>query len=80
MSPLEAAIFRAQEDVDSFHQGTPAAPKDGTTDWYRLRAAAVALLYLKRVQRLGIEGDPAACERLYREGRKHFKEMTHENA
>ena len=72
-TPLENAIEELQETVNAFGQGTSSQPKDGSTPWYLLRAHTTGLAYLKRLQQLGIESDPGACERVYRKGSAMFK-------
>lgn len=73
MTPLQSAISLLQEEFDSYGQGTPEQPKEGTSGWFLLRAHSLGLSYLKRLDGLQIDGDPAAAERLYRRGNVHFK-------
>ena len=70
---IEQAIINLQAEVDSFAQGTEQQPKEGTVDWFRLRALSLGLTHLKRVKQLGVHNDPAAAERLYRTSNKTFK-------
>ena len=72
-SALEIAVEEMQEEVDSFQQGTAAQPKDGSTEWYLLRAMTLGLAYLKRLNQLGVGNDPRACERVYLRSSAHFK-------
>lgn len=73
MTPLDSAISQLQEELDSYGQGTPTQPRESTSSWFLLRATSIGLSYLKRVQQTGVEGDPAAAERLYRRAGQHLK-------
>lgn len=73
MTPLEQAISSLQDEVEGFHQGTKSQPKDDSADFFLLRAKALGLSALKRMIQLGVEGDPAATERFYRECAKQHK-------
>lgn len=72
MSPLAAAIQELSEEIAHYNPGTSRAPSPGTADYYKLRALALGLSYLARVQDLGVENDVAAVERIYRAGATHF--------
>ena len=76
MTPLEDAVAQMKERVADFGQGTAKQPKDGTTEWFLLRAAAAGLSFLQRMDTLKISHNPAACEELYRSAKKHFKQAT----
>jgi hypothetical protein len=65
---LQRAIEQLQAEVDAFNQGTPSQPKDGTTEFFLLRAKALGLASLKQMEKGGVEGNIAAAERLYRDG------------
>lgn len=65
-SPLQNAIDNIQDLVDMYNQGTKGQPKDGSMEWFELRAHTLGLAYLKRIGDLGVAGDSGACERLYR--------------
>jgi len=62
---LPAAIKILQAEVDGFGQGTPRAPKEGTADWYVLRAKSLALSTLKRADQLALAYSPAQAERFF---------------
>lgn len=66
MSALDQAISDLEAEIVALGQGTAQQPKDGTAEWYRLRALALGRAYLLRVQALSIDSDAGACERLYR--------------
>ena len=70
---LSVAITSLQSTVDGFKHGTSEQPKDGTSEWYLLRGAVIGLAYLKRLERLGLDNDPPAADRVYREAAKVFK-------
>lgn len=63
---LDAAIKVLEAEVSAFQQGTKHQPKEGSADWYLLRARALSLSHLKRMQQLNLQGDIAAAERHYR--------------
>lgn len=71
-TPLEGAIATMQAEIDGYNLGTPQQPLAGSLDYYRLRALLVGHAMLLRIQALGIEGDVAGTERLYRAGTIHF--------
>jgi len=65
---LRLAIEQLQAEVNAFNQGTPSQPKDGTVEFFLLRAKALGLASLKQMEAAGVEGNTAAAERLYRDG------------
>ncbi len=70
---IDVAITNLQAEVDSFQQGTKLQPKNGTADWFRLRALSLGLSHLKRIKQLGVHSDPEAAERFYRACSNTFK-------
>lgn len=72
-TPLEVAVNLLQDEFDSYGQGTVDQPADGTTGWYLIRAAALGLAYVKRLQALGLENDVPAAERYYTTCYRDFK-------
>ena len=70
---LVAAIVALQEEIDSFNHGTQQQPKEGTTAWFMLRAKSIGMSYLKRLEQLGVENNPAASEGVRREAGKLLK-------
>jgi hypothetical protein len=72
MSPLETAIQTTEEQIAAFMPGTSSAPEAGSAGYFQLRALVIAHAFLHRVLALGLHGDVAACERLYRAGTVHF--------
>lgn len=67
-TPLESAIAELQQQIDSF---TPAlGQKDfpGSSGYFQQRALVLGRAYLSRIQTLGVDGDVAATERLYKAG------------
>lgn len=76
MTPLDAALALAQEQIDTYNLGTPSQPQPGTVDYYQLRAILVGQAYLLRLRDLGIEGDVAGQERLYKAGVRHFSKAA----
>ena len=73
MTNLEAAIAELQAQFDRFEPGTPNAPKEGSTEWFLLRASTLGLGYAKRVMAIGAADDPLAADRIYREGIRVLK-------
>jgi hypothetical protein len=76
MTPLEDAVAQMQARVAEFGQGSAKQPKEQTTEWFMLRAAAAGLSFLQRMDTLKISHNAAACEELYRSAKKHFKQAT----
>jgi hypothetical protein len=74
-TPLETAVNLLQDEFDSYGQGTVDQPADGTTGWYLIRAAALGLAYVKRLQALGLENDIPAAERYYTTCYREFKQV-----
>lgn len=72
---LDRAIEQLQAEVDTFQQGTQNQPKEGTVEWFLLRAKALGLSQLKRMKQLGTEGNAAASERFYRACNSTFKQL-----
>lgn len=73
MTNLDTAISQLQEESDAYTQGSKVQPRDGTTEWYVLRAITIGLGYLKRAKQLGLEDDVPAADRLYRAAAKASK-------
>jgi len=63
---LAHAIEQLEAEVAAFKQGTSEQPKEGTTDWFVLRAKSLGLSFLKRTQQAAVEDSPQAAETLYR--------------
>ncbi len=76
MSPLQSALASLQLEVDSFAQGTPRQPGEGTADWFTLRAKSLGLSYLKAIAAQNLEGVSAApaAEAVYKSGLSKLKE------
>ena len=72
---LERAIELLEAEVADFRQGSPGQPKEGTPEWFLLRAKALGLSSLRRMQQLQVGGDPAASERYYRSCSALFKQL-----
>lgn len=66
MSHLANARDELGGEIAQFNQGSKRQPKDHSTEWFLLRAKTLGNAYIQRVAQLGIESDPAACERLYK--------------
>lgn len=73
---IDLAIAQLEEQVAGFQQGTKAQPRDGSTEWFVLRALALGLTHLKRMRQLGVAGDHAAAERFYRHSGRLFKQLN----
>lgn len=73
MSPLQIALSQLQEDIDSYGQGTARQPREGTADWYLLRAQVLGMSWLRRLNDLQLDQDVDAAERMYRNGAKYYK-------
>lgn len=73
---IERAIVELEEQIAQYQPGTKQAPKEGTSEWFLLRAYALGLTHLRRIKQLGVESDVAASERFYRGASKTFKNMA----
>lgn len=73
---LDRAIEQLSAEIADFQQGTKQAPKDGTVEWFLLRAKSLGLSHLKRMKQLGVESDVAASERFYRKCSSSFKQLN----
>lgn len=62
---LHQAIKQLEAEVGEFRQGTPSAPKEGTADWFLLRAKSLSLSTLRRADQMMLAGNPAAAERFF---------------
>ena len=62
---LTAAIRQLQAEVDDFRQGTVSAPKEGTQEWWVLRAKSLSLSTLKRADQLALGSSPQQAERFF---------------
>lgn len=51
MSDLSLAIQELQAEVDAFGQGTKTQPKEGSPEWYILRAKSCGLSMLKVMEK-----------------------------
>ena len=69
---IEQSIGDIQAEIEAFNQGHSTQPAGGTAEWFRLRALVLGLTFLQRAKQLGVDGDPAASERLYRACYKAF--------
>lgn len=63
---LRLAIAQLEAEIAGFKQGTAQQPKEGSVEWFLLRAKATGLSMLKRMEQLDVERDAAAAERYYR--------------
>lgn len=73
---LDRAIVLMEEEVADFQNGTASAPKEGTAEWFLLRAKALGLSQLRRMKQLEVGDNPAAAERFYRGCAVTFKKLT----
>lgn len=62
---LPSAIAQLEAEVEDYGHGTPRGPKEGTSDWFLLRAKRLALSSLRRASQLQLN-EPAAFNRHYR--------------
>lgn len=69
---LAAAIAQLEAEVLDFGQGTARQPKEGTADWFLLRAKSMGLSSLKRAQQLRLDS-PASAERYFRASSRLLK-------
>ena len=76
MTPLERAIQELEALVAGFGQGGALAPREGTKDWFLLRAYALGLSQLRRMKQLALDEEPAAAERFYRKASTTFKQLN----
>lgn len=77
---LKAAIDQLAAEIELFRPGTPAAPKEGTPDWFLLRAKSLSLSTLRRADQLMLGSNPPAAERFFNSCSKLFKAEGDANA
>lgn len=70
---LKAAIEQLAAEVELFRLGTPSAPREGSADWFLLRAKMLSLSTLKRADQLMLGGNPPAAERFFTSCSRAFK-------
>lgn len=75
MSQLTNAIALLTEEVSV--QGTPQQPKDGTTEWYLLRARAIGLSWLKQQAQLDLGEDFVAADQHFQRVTRNLKGLDH---
>lgn len=68
---LKAAIEQLEKQVAL--QGTKQQPKEGETDWYLYRAAAIGLAWLRQAEHDGLAHNPRAVEVSYKLALKEAK-------
>lgn len=73
MTSLDVAIEQSKAAVDVFGQGTSAQPKFGSVEWFQLRAATLALAYLRRLNTLGLGNDEIGADLVYKQCNREFK-------
>lgn len=72
---LDRAIAQMEELISSFQNGSVQASREGTVDWFLLRAHALGLSSLRRMKQLEVGETPAAAERFYRGCSSTFKKL-----
>ena len=70
---LQTAIDELQAEITALELGTPTQPVEGTTEWFKLRSAAIGLSLLRKMKQLDLSERPAAAERFYRESSRRVK-------
>lgn len=75
MSPLDDAIDILGAEIAAFNQGTQAAPRPSSPEWYVLRAKTLAVSHLKRMRQLGLDQDQdgRSAESFYRKTSQTIK-------
>lgn len=73
MSPLDSALGELESQISKFNHGTKAQPKEGTQEWFMLRALSLGRSYLRRCVQLELHRDSPAAERFQRACAGHFK-------
>lgn len=68
---LGAALQEMHERLKA--QGSKAQPKEGTKEWFILRADALGELLLQCMKKQGVEGNPQAAEACYKNALKALK-------
>lgn len=69
---LAAARTRLEVEFADFAPGTPQAPREGSADWYYVRALGLALSTLRRAERIAAT-DPTSFERFIRAAASNVK-------
>jgi hypothetical protein len=75
---LRAAIQALQVEVSDFRQGTAQAPKEGSQDWWLLRAKSLGLSSLKRAEQMALENNAKGGERFFGSCSRLLKHETSE--
>ena len=73
---LNLAISQIEEELVALGHGTPSQPKEGTTEWFRLRALGVGLSFLRDARGKGLGASSSATERHRRLWAKDAKEAV----
>lgn len=73
---LSLALEQLQAEVDSFLQGTKQQPREGTADWFLLRAKSIGLSYLRSIekQKLDQPASARAADRVYKVSRGQLQD------
>ena len=66
MDAIDVAIGMLEEEILSSGHGTKQQPKDGTAEWFILRARSLGLSHLRRMKQLGAHLDAGSAERFHR--------------
>lgn len=75
---LKVAIAQLQAQIAT--QGTKQQPKEGETEWYLYRAAAIGLAWLQQADRDGLGQNPRAVEVSYKLALKEAKKRERDAA
>ena len=70
---LKVAITELEQDLANLGLGTPAQPREGSAEWFKMRAAALGLSFLRKMQQMGLETRPGPAEKFYRDSSRRVK-------
>lgn len=70
---IAVAIRQLEDALAQAGVGTKQQPQEGTVDWFLVRATAIGLTHLRRMQQLDLGVDYAAAERHYRAAAEKIK-------
>lgn len=72
MAAIDLAIADLQAEIDALKPGTSDAPKEGSKDWYRLRALAAGTSLLKGMRNAACDNSGAE-EQFFRKSTRDLK-------
>ena len=70
---LERALAQMEAEVAEFGQGSVRQPREGTTEWYVVRAKSLGLSFLRQASKRKLEGNPRAVDLLFKHNSVEIK-------